>query len=183
MTSPGAATSHTASLPVQRAQAKNDPMRKPKLIIVSGGQTGADRAGLNWAIMHGIEHGGWCPKGRRSEDGTIPARYHLHETPTRNYIQRTEWNVRDSDGTVIFSLGDRLTGGAVRTLELALKHKKPHLHLSAAAGPAAARALGKWMRQHKIRVLNVAGPRASNEPMIGRFVARVLNQALRPARP
>jgi hypothetical protein len=67
--------------------------------IVSGGQTGADRAALDFAIEHGIQHGGWCPKGRRAEDGTIDARYQLKERPGTEYDQRTEWNARDSDGT------------------------------------------------------------------------------------
>ena len=78
--------------------------------IVSGGQTGADRAGLDFAIEHGLKHGGWCPKGRRAEDGRIPGRYELKETQATSYVRRTEWNVRDSDGTVIFTVMIRLTG-------------------------------------------------------------------------
>ena len=72
--------------------------------IISGGQTGVDRAALDFAIEHDIPYGGWCPKGRKAEDGPIGSRYLLKETPTSTYPQRTEWNVRDSDGTVIFSL-------------------------------------------------------------------------------
>ncbi len=72
--------------------------------IVSGGQTGADRAALDFAIDHGIPHGGWCPRGRKCEDGTIADCYKLNETPSAEYPQRTEWNVRDSDGTVVFSM-------------------------------------------------------------------------------
>ena len=75
--------------------------RSAPIKIVSGGQTGADRAALDWAIDHGTAHGGWCPRGRRAEDGAIPARYLLNETPSARYEERTEWNVRDSDGTVI----------------------------------------------------------------------------------
>lgn len=67
--------------------------------IISGGQTGADRAALDWAIAIGVSHGGWCPKGRKAEDGEIDGRYNLRETPSADYPQRTEWNVRDSDGT------------------------------------------------------------------------------------
>lgn len=75
-----------------------------KLIkIVSGGQTGADRAALDWALAHGVPCGGWCPKGRKAEDGPIDLKYPLKETPSSSYIQRTEWNVRDSDATVVFS--------------------------------------------------------------------------------
>jgi hypothetical protein len=70
--------------------------------IVSGGQTGADRAALEWAVEHNIPYGGWCPKGRLAEDGPIDLRYQLQETPSSSYPQRTEWNARDSDGTVTF---------------------------------------------------------------------------------
>lgn len=75
-----------------------------RLKILSGGQTGADRAALDWALAHGIPHGGWCPKGRLAEDGTIPLRYLLHETETADYKERTAKNVLYSHGTVIFSL-------------------------------------------------------------------------------
>ena len=81
--------------------------------IISGGQTGADRAALDWAITHGIRHGGWCPAGRRAEDGAIPDRYCLQETPGRNYHQRTKWNVRDSDATLIITQAAELTGGSL----------------------------------------------------------------------
>jgi hypothetical protein len=72
--------------------------------IISGGQIGVDRIALDWAIAHGTQHGGWCPTGRRAEDGRIPDRYYLQETPSRNYEQRTKWNVRDSDATLIITL-------------------------------------------------------------------------------
>ena len=93
--------------------------------IVSGGQTGADRAALDFAISRGIPHSGWCPKGRKAEDGALDARYNLKETPSANYLQRTEWNARDSDGTVIFSLAPVLTGGSLKTQVFTTKHKKP----------------------------------------------------------
>lgn len=80
--------------------------------IVSGGQTGVDRAGLDFAIALGIPHGGWCPKGRKAEDGPIDNRYQLQETPRADYLQRTEWNVRDNDGTVIFTVNATLSGGS-----------------------------------------------------------------------
>ena len=78
--------------------------------MVSGGQSGADRAALDFAIEADIPHGGWCPRDRLAEDGPIDARYRLDETPDRDYVQRTEWNVRDSEGTVIFSIAERLVG-------------------------------------------------------------------------
>ena len=85
--------------------------------------------GLDWAIWHDFPHGGWCPKFRKAEDGKIPAQYLLTETPSSDYLQRTEWNVRDSDGTVIFTLSDRLSGGSKKTLLFAEKHRKPYLHI------------------------------------------------------
>ena len=106
------------------------------------GQTGADRTALDWAIWHDIPHGGWCPKGRKAEDGPIGSKYLLKETPTSNYRQRTEWNVRDSDGTVIFSLAPALTGGSKKTIEFAIKHEKPwRFHMHADAFPCKNRAL------------------------------------------
>jgi putative molybdenum carrier protein len=148
--------------------------------IVSGGQTGADRAALDWAIANGVEHGGWCPRGRKAEDGAIARRYRLRETPSDRYSQRTEWNVRDSDGTVILSLGDPLTGGSKRTAELAEQYGKPWLHVSRRSnGGDAADRLRRFMAETGIRVLNVAGPRASTEPHVGEFVSQVLDQAFR----
>ena len=146
--------------------------------IVSGGQTGADRAALDWAIARGLRHGGWCPKGRRAEDGAIPRRYRLRETPSSVYVQRTEWNVRDSDATVIMSVSPTLTGGSRKTAEFAARHRRPWLHVSAAA--SAGRAGGElrsFLSEHRVAVLNVAGPRASVEPGIGDFVRATLDQA------
>jgi hypothetical protein len=145
--------------------------------IVSGGQTGADRAALDWAIKHGIPHGGWCPKGRWAEDGPIDGRYQLQETPTENYVQRTEWNARDSDGTVVFSIGEVLTGGSRKTVALARKHERPVLHLSKASGvPTAEAALRHFIGEHAIKVLNVAGPRASKESEVGAYVKEILDR-------
>jgi hypothetical protein len=138
-----------------------------------------DRAALDWAIRYAIPHGGWCPKGRRAEDGVIPSRYRLKETPQPTYIQRTERNVRDSDGTVIFTVAERLVAGPLRTLEFAVQHGKPHLHLAAEAKGNAALVLRRWMQQHRVRVLNVAGSRASKEPRSRAFVIRVLDRAMK----
>jgi hypothetical protein len=124
--------------------------------IVSGGQTGADRAALDWALAHKVECGGWCPKGRKAEDGPIDLKYPLKETPSASYLQRTEWNVRDSDATVLFSIEPTLTGGSKRTMEFARKHKKPQLHLCARDHSAAGK-LRAFVRQNRVNVLNVAG--------------------------
>ncbi|HYZ72060.1 MAG TPA: putative molybdenum carrier protein [Chthoniobacterales bacterium] len=85
--------------------------------IVLGGQTGADRAALDWALARGVECGGWCPKGRKAEDGTIRAKYPPKKTASVAYLQRIEWNVRDSDATVLFSIKPTLTGGSLKTVD------------------------------------------------------------------
>lgn len=152
------------------------------LKIVSGGQTGADRAALDWAIGRGLEHGGWCPLGRKAEDGAIPPRYQLTETPTDRWEQRTEWNVRDSDGTVIFTVSETLTGGSLTTVEFARVFGRPCLHLSRLVdGELASVKLRRFVSEHRIRVLNVAGPRASGEPGVGQFVTASLDTAFGPS--
>ena len=146
--------------------------------IISGGQTGADRAALDWAIANGVPHGGWCPLGRSAEDGVLASQYDLKETPTARYVQRTEWNVRDSDATVIISLKPLLAGGSQKTLEFARKQKKPCLVLCRVSSPAeAAVRLERFLRENQVKVLHVAGPRASEEPTIGEFVNAVLDAA------
>jgi putative molybdenum carrier protein len=146
--------------------------------IVSGGQTGADRAALDWAIAHDIAHGGWCPRGRRAEDGVIGPRYRLTETPGEVYEERTEANVRDSDGTVILTIELALAGGSRRTAELADQLGKPWLHLARCRdGADAGESLARFVAEHGIRVLNVAGPRASHEPDVHLFVNETLTRA------
>ena len=151
------------------------------ITIVSGGQTGADRAALDFAIEHGIPHGGWCPRGRMAEDGPLPVGYALRETPSRKYAERTEWNVRDSDATVVFSIATRPQGGTRLTLELAERLGKPVLHLSREllTPETAATMLNGFLNEHTVHTLNVAGPRASQEPEIAEFVASVLQWALK----
>ena len=145
--------------------------------IVSGGQTGVDRAALAWAIRRGVPYEGWCPKGRRAEDGTISSRYRLRETPSAQYFQRTAWNVRDSDATVIFSGSPRLLGGSRRTLELCRILGKPALRIASDLLTVSESAvlLKSFLRRHHVGLLNVAGPRKSQEIRTGRFVQRVLD--------
>ncbi len=145
--------------------------------IVSGGQTGADRAALDWAIDNGIPHGGWCPAGRLAEDGVIDSKYNLRETSKADYLQRTEWNVRDSDATVIFSIKADLMGGSLATQKLADKHLKASLHLTSLQSPAEnATQLRGFIRKHEVKVLNIAGPRASGEPELRSLVQTVLDE-------
>ena len=147
--------------------------------LISGGQTGADRAALDWAIANSIPHGGWCPCGRLAEDGEIDIRYHLRETPDADYLQRTEWNVKDSDATLIISLAPQLTGGSLATMELAATHDKPCLHLSGLQDASDnAPQLAGFLRKNEVEVLNVAGPRASGEPEVAAFIQEIFNELL-----
>lgn len=143
--------------------------------ILSGGQTGADRAALDWAINHDIPHGGWCPKGRRAEDGIIPERYCLKETPRSQYRQRTKWNVRDADATLIVTLTGDLAGGSLFTRQYAERIGRPCLHV--VPGNDWCEKIKGFLDKHSIRILNVAGPRASSAPGIEQFVHEVLTEA------
>lgn len=153
--------------------ARDDGVRVEK--IVSGGQTGADRAALDAAFDLGLDVGGWCPRGRRAEDARIDQRYPLQETPSKEYAERTTWNVRDSDGTLILAAGE-LIGGTVLTLEEAGKQGKPHLVVDPSRGDVGE--IRRWLRRHGIRTLNVAGPRASEDPGIYRAVYDVIRRLL-----
>jgi len=148
--------------------------------IVSGGQTGADRAALDFAIRHRIPHGGWCPHGRLAEDGPLDPIYQLEETLSRKYPQRTKRNVRDSDGTLILSIVAKPGGGTALTMRLAEQLGKPILHLcrdeSISIGENGKRLL-TFIEEHHVRRLNVAGPRASQEPEIAAYVDALLTAA------
>lgn len=132
--------------------------------IVSGGQTGVDRAALDAALARGLPAGGWCPAGRKAEDGRIPERYDLTELPTGGYRKRTEWNVRDSDATLILARGV-LGGGTLLTVNLARKHNR-HLYVLDLNADPDPETVAHWLRRHRIRVLNIAGPRESGAPGI-----------------
>ncbi|MDM4014021.1 putative molybdenum carrier protein [Roseiconus lacunae] len=142
--------------------------------FVSGGQTGVDRAGLEVAIALGIEHGGWCPRGRLSEDGSIPSRYQLVEMDSPEYPPRTEQNIIDSDATLILYEG-RLGGGTLLTRRLAKRHDRPTLCLKLET--ATTEELQQWLTQTRPRSLNVAGPRESNCPGIEKRAFVFLLQA------
>lgn len=133
--------------------------------VISGGQTGVDRAALDVALACNLPCGGWCPKGRRAEDGVIAARYPLTETPSTDYRRRTAWNVRDSDATLIILRGEELRGGTALTRDHALRLGKPFLIVDLAA-PESCDQLLRWLGEHAISTLNVAGPRESQQPGI-----------------
>ena len=152
--------------------------------IISGGQTGADQAALDFAIKHSIPHGGWIPNGRKTETGILPDKYHLAEMPTASYPKRTEKNILDSDGTLIFSRGT-LTGGSALTRKLAKQHDKPwvHVDLDKATAREAAQMITEWIEDNGIQTLNVAGPRASKDPGIHDFVVGILENVLKGDEP
>jgi hypothetical protein len=143
--------------------------------IISGGQTGADRAALDFAIKVDLPHGGWIPKGRLAEDGPIPARYHLTEMPTKSHPKRTERNVIESDGTLIVSHG-KLKGGSQYTMDMAVMHSRPwlHINLNETTVLEAAQQVIEWTLSNRIETLNVTGPRESKDPMIYRAVYDLL---------
>jgi len=130
--------------------------------IISGGQTGVDRAALDVALKHGIGAGGSCPTGRLDEFGRIPDCYPLKELENGGFTERTLQNVKDSDGTVIIYPG-KLSGGTEQTVQFCVKQQRPHLLVDASrvSGEDAARLIGEFVRKNKIDVLNVAGPRQS----------------------
>ena len=159
----------------------------PIIKIISGGQTGADRGGILAALHCKIPYSGWCPQGRRAEDGVIPEKYHLKETTSANYLPRTEANVVDSDATIIFTIGE-ISGGSLKTLEFAEIHNKPVLHID----------IGEYPRQETVHwilrwfqgdvtkptppkncVLNVAGSRESKAPGIQEKVKEIMVDVLR----
>ena len=152
-------------------------VNQPALTIVSGGQTGADRAALNWAIARDIPHGGFCPTGRMAEDGPIPARYNLTETETPEYAVRTRLNVEQSDATLIVS-PQSPTGGTLLTLEYARAIGKPVLLITLREEAEAPARLHEFLIRHEVRVLNVAGPRASSSPEIAGMIADLLDSGV-----
>jgi len=147
--------------------------------IISGAQTGADRAALDVAILYDIPHGGWVPKGRKAEDGVVPDEYKVTEMISGDYKKRTEQNVIDSDGTIIFSHG-KLAGGSMLTLEYAHKHDKPclHINLDDSSGAAAVTNIIEWINDNQLENLNCAGSRASKDPKIYNAVFSILDAVL-----
>ena len=127
--------------------------------VISGGQTGVDRAGLDAAMEAGFPVGGWCPKGRLAEDGTVPDKYPLVEMGSASYTSRTEQNVIDSDGTLVLNKGT-LSGGTKRTVDFARKHGRPLLVVQLDRDHEV-EIVSRWINENSLHILNVAGPRES----------------------
>jgi hypothetical protein len=144
--------------------------------IISGGQTGVDRAALDVALKHGIESGGWCPTGRLDEFGRIPDRYPVQELESGGFTERTLRNVKDSDGTVIIYPG-KLTGGTEQTVQFCVGQQRSHLLIDASKIPSeeAAKLISDFVRKTQIEILNVAGPRQSEWPDGYDYAYRVLD--------
>jgi hypothetical protein len=144
--------------------------------VVSGGQTGVDRAALDVALELGVPCGGWCPRGRRAEDGPIAPHYPLQETPRAEYRQRTAGNVRVADGTLVLTRGQP-RGGTALTIRLACRLGKPCLIVDFEQ-PLNPLTVSAWAQSARVRVLNVAGPRESEQPGIHAQAAQFLREIL-----
>jgi len=146
--------------------------------IISGGQTGADRGGLDAAITLGIPYGGWCPRGRIAEDGRVPSEYALIETASSDYTERTRKNVEDADGTAIFVV--KMTRGSMATVMWCRRRGKPYIVIANTLTCRSARVtrLYEWLRRVNPRVLNVAGSRESKAPGIHLAVTEIVTDAL-----
>ncbi|HEU5312240.1 MAG TPA: putative molybdenum carrier protein [Candidatus Udaeobacter sp.] len=147
--------------------------------IISGGQTGVDRAALDVALKHGIDSSGWCPTGRLDEFGRIPDRYPLKELENGGFTERTLRNVKDSDGTLIIYPG-KLGGGTEQTVHFCVEQGRPHelIDASNTSTEKAAQLIADFVRENKIDVLNVAGPRQSEWPEGYDYAYRALNNFL-----
>jgi hypothetical protein len=144
--------------------------------IISGGQTGADRAALDWAIRHGIRHEGSYPKGRGGENGEIPPKYKLTELSSESYADQIERNILDSDGTLLLTEGSALTEASALTAEYCQRHRKPLLRLIRSAPRSAAR-LASFVEKHQIFVLNITGCHSSSARGMESFVDSILSES------
>jgi len=149
-------------------------INRPDVKIVSGGQTGVDRAALDIAIEQSMQHGGWCPRGRKAEDGTIDSRYKLMETESDDYLERTRRNIEDTDGTLILNTGT-LKGGTALTRQFAEKMGKPCLVVDPQFTDTIEH-VRQWIMENDIHTLNIAGPRSSKNKSIYQLSRHYLMQ-------
>ena len=149
------------------------------LKIISGGQTGVDRAALDAALESGVSAGGWCPEGRKAEDGPIAEKYPLQELPDGSYKERTLKNVQDSDATIIIYF-ESISGGTKETLLYCLNEKKPYLLIdgSGITEDSASKRIKHFIDENQISLLNVAGPRASKEQRAYEYTKQVITLML-----
>lgn len=147
--------------------------------IVSGGQTGADRAALDASLKIGFPCGGWCPANRQADDGLLPLKYPLTEIPSGGYRQRTIRNVKESDGTALLFFGNPI-GGTELTLKTCIRLNKPHLLIDASiiSYSEATNVLLKFIKEKSIGVLNIAGPSERRNPGTYLYVYEVIQSML-----
>lgn len=152
--------------------------------IISGGQTGVDRAALDVALQHGIACGGWCPAGRLDEFGKIPVRYPVQELPHGGFVERTRQNVSESDGTVII-YNRQLGGGSAETVQFCRELNRPHqlIDTSTVSPETAADVIRDFLARQKIDILNIAGPRQSQWPEGYDYVVRTLERLFGQSKP
>ena len=153
--------------------------------IVSGGQTGVDRGALDGALAAGVGIGGWIPKGRKAEDGVVPASYAgMREAPVAEYVWRTERNTVDSDATLVLWPGDprRLSGGSKRTVGFAERHGKPIRVFPLRSDLFALVGAAFWIHENGFKTLNVAGPRESKRPGVQMLAATYVAALVRQLR-
>ena len=164
-----------------RMTTTNSSLSTRPLTIISGGQTGVDRAALDMAMALKLPHTGWCPRGRLAEDGPIDPVYNLQETSTSTYSQRTHRNVTDSDGTMIIYLSV-LSGGSLLTSQSAKKAGRPLLLVDLeSANDKNFQTVLSWLDDERIHFLNVAGPRESTHPGIYNRASIFLRRLLSPS--
>jgi len=146
--------------------------------ILSGGQTGVDRAALDFALKNNIVCGGWCPKDRLAEDGRIPDNYPLKEASAKSYSWRTELNVRDSDATLIISLGT-IRNGTELTIKMAESMGKPLMIIDLdRKDDFLEEKFNNWLAEHNVETLNIAGPRESTNKGIYERASQLLEKLL-----
>lgn len=160
---------------------RRKPVRRLPIKVISGGQTGVDRAALDAALAAGIPISGWCPRGRRAEDGVIDSRYPLHETESSRYDVRTRANVQESDATLILTSGSP-TGGTSLTCAAARIERRPYLVIDSrtTSNDEAIEQIETWLREVGVQVLNVAGPRESTSPGVYAWALDLLTRLFRP---
>ena len=144
--------------------------------VISGGQTGVDRTALDWAMTAGISHAGYCPAGRKAEDGKIDGKYQLTETNSKKYSERTSLNVQHSDATLIFAPERNLSRGTALTASCAQKFHRPLLIITDDLDDLSAAAeIQKFLLKNNVQQLNIAGPRRTQSPDMAERTERVLN--------